>query len=121
MCFAALKTHALGLPGATEDIKWGADWVASVGGKMFLVGGPEPGVWRGCSFKVDDHRFLELSGLPGLMPAPYAARHHWVRVNDAKALPLADLKALVTRSHALVAAKLSKKLRAELGVADGLD
>ncbi len=114
MSFAALKQHALSLPGATEDIKWGADWVASVGGKMFFAGGPEPGAWKGCSFKVDEHRFLELSGLPGLMPAPYAARYHWVRVNDAKALPLADLKALVSRSHALVAAKLSKKLRAEL-------
>jgi predicted DNA-binding protein (MmcQ/YjbR family) len=117
MSFAALKKHALSLPGATEDIKWGADWVASVGGKMFLVGGPEPGSWTGCSFKVDDHRFLELSGLPGLMPAPYAARHHWVRVCDAKALPLAELKALVTRSHELVAAKLTKKARLALGIA----
>jgi predicted DNA-binding protein (MmcQ/YjbR family) len=115
MSYAALKKHAMSLPGATQDIKWGADWVASVGGKMFLVGGPEPGTWRGCSFKVEDHRFLELSGLPGFAPAPYLARSHWVRLGDPKALPLAELKALVERSHALVAAGLSKKLRASLG------
>ncbi|HEY4081958.1 MAG TPA: MmcQ/YjbR family DNA-binding protein [Burkholderiaceae bacterium] len=117
MSFAALKKHAMSLPGATEDIKWGADWVASVGGKMFLVGGPHPGTWRGCSFKVEDHRFLELSGLPGFEPAPYMARNHWVRLSDAKALPLSDLKALIERSHALVAEKLSLKLQLKLGIA----
>lgn len=115
MSFAALKRHAASLPGATADIKWGADWVASVGTKMFFVAGPEPGPWTACSFKVDEHRFLELSGLPGFAPAPYAARYHWVQVSDPKALPLAELKALVDRSYALVRAKLSKKLQAQLG------
>lgn len=114
MSFAALKKHAASLPGATTDIKWGADWVASVGGKMFLAGGPEPGIWRSCSFKVDDHRFLELSGLPGLAPAPYLARVKWVQLQDPKALPLADLKALVTRSHELVLGKLPKKRQREI-------
>lgn len=114
MSFAALKRHAASLPGATADIKWGADWVASVGGKMFLCGGPEPGPWRGCSFKVDAHRFLELSGLPGFAPAPYLARAQWVQLRDAKALPRADLKALVTRSHALVLQRLPKKMQREL-------
>jgi predicted DNA-binding protein (MmcQ/YjbR family) len=119
MGFEALKQHAMTLPGATEDIKWGADWVASVGGKMFFCGGPNPpGVarqaWTGCSFKVDEHRFLELTDLPGLAPAPYLARHHWVRVADARALPLAELKALVERSHALVLAGLPKKRQREI-------
>jgi predicted DNA-binding protein (MmcQ/YjbR family) len=114
MSFTALKKHAASLPGATCDIKWGADWVASVGAKMYFAGGPEPGRWTACSFKVDEHRFLELSGLPGLAPAPYLARAKWVQLNDPKALPLADLKALVSRSHALVLAGLSKKLQREL-------
>jgi len=114
MSFAALKKHAESLPGATSDIKWGADWVASVGGKMFLAGGPEPGPWTSCSFKVEDHRFLELSDLPGLAPAPYLARVKWVQLSDPKALPLAELKALVSQSHALVLAKLSKKRQREI-------
>ena len=80
---------------------------------MFLCGGPEPR-WRGCSFKVDEHRFLELSGLPGLAPAPYLARAHWVQVRDANALPLAELQALVSRSHALVLQRLPKKTQREL-------
>lgn len=115
MSFAALKRHATGLTGATVDIKWDVDWVASVGGRMFMVAGPEPG-WTRVSFKVDDHRFLELTGLPGFVPAPYLARAKWVQVQDPKALPLAELKALVTRSHALVAAKLTKTQRRELGL-----
>jgi predicted DNA-binding protein (MmcQ/YjbR family) len=113
--FAALKKHATGLTGATVDIKWQVDWAASIGGRMFFVGGPEPG-WTRVSFKVDDHRFLELTGLPGFSPAPYLARARWVQVSDPKALPLAELKALVSRSHALVAAKLTRKQRSELGL-----
>jgi predicted DNA-binding protein (MmcQ/YjbR family) len=121
MSFAALKKHAMSLPGATADIKWGADWTACVGAKMFLCGGPNPPgtpgsavAWTGCSFKVDDHRFLELTDLPGFAPAPYLARHHWVKLSDPKALPLAELKALVERSHALVLAGLTKKLQREI-------
>lgn len=116
MSFQALADHALSLPGATQDIKWSADWVASVGAKMFFVAGPHPGPFTGCSFKVDEHRFLELTGLPGFKPAPYAARYHWVAVEHAKTLPLSELKALVTRSHELVAGKLPKKLRLSLGI-----
>ncbi len=113
MTFAALKAHAQSLPGATVDIKWGADWVASLGGKMFFVT-LDRGTPTACSFKVDDHRFLELTGLPGFEPAPYLARVKWVQLRDPKALPLAELKGLVSRSHALVLARLSKKLQKEL-------
>lgn len=114
MSIAALRKHAESLPGATIDIKWGADWVASVGGRMFFVTAAEPSP-KAASFKVDDHRFLELTGMPGFEPAPYLARAQWVKLNDARALPLAELKALVSRSHALVLAKCPKKLQKELG------
>jgi predicted DNA-binding protein (MmcQ/YjbR family) len=114
MGFAALKRLAASLPGATIDIKWSGVWVASVGGRMFFAAGPEPGPWTSCSFKVDEHRFLELTGVPGMAPAPYLARVKWVQLKDPKALPLQDLKALVSRSHALVVGKLSKKRQREL-------
>ena len=114
MSFVALKRHAASLPSVTCDIKWGVDWVASVGTKMFFAGGREPGRWSACSFRVDEHRFLELSGLPGLAPAPYLARVHWVQLRDPSALPLADLRALVTRSYDIVFARLSRKLQKEL-------
>jgi len=112
--FEALKAHASSLRGATHDIKWGSDWVASVGGKMFFAGRPGEHGWTSCSFKADEHRFLELSGLEGFSPAPYLARAKWVQLRDPTALPLVDLKALVTRSYQLVLARLTKKLQREI-------
>jgi predicted DNA-binding protein (MmcQ/YjbR family) len=114
MTFAALAKHAMTLPGTMHDIKWGNDWVASVGGKMFLIGSRDPKSWLACSFKVDEHRFIELTGLPGFAPAPYLARAKWVQLSDPKALPLAELKTLVERSHALVLAALPKKVQREI-------
>lgn len=87
-----------------------------MGGKTFRVGGPHPGAWTHCSFKVDDHRFLELTGLPGVAPAPYVAHYPWVAVSDPRALPLPELQALVARSHALVAGKLTRRLKLSLGI-----
>lgn len=54
------KSLCRSLPGATEDIKWGADLVFSVGEKMFAVAG-DCTAKGGISFKVDDDRFLELT------------------------------------------------------------
>jgi predicted DNA-binding protein (MmcQ/YjbR family) len=108
---------AASLQGATEDIKWGADLVYSVGGKMFCVFLMREGVTCTCSFKVDDERFLELTGVPGVKPAPYLARARWVQVEAGHALTAADLNLLMRRSHALVAAKLTKTLQRQIGLA----
>ena len=115
--FEAQRALAATLAGATEDIKWGADLVFSVGGKMFCVFLLHEGVATSCSFKVDDERFLELTGVAGVVPAPYLARARWVQVRSPHGLSAANLDALVRRSHALVAGKLTKKLQRELGVA----
>lgn len=114
--FEAQRRVAAALPGATEDIKWGVDLVYSVGGKMFCVFLLQGGVTLSCSFKVDDERFLELTGVPGVIPAPYLARAHWVLVQPVHGLSRTDLDALVRRSHARVAAKLTKKLQTEIGL-----
>jgi len=115
--FEPQRALSAALPAATEDVKWGADLVHSVGGKMFAVYlQDEQGTARSCSFKVDDDRFLELTAVPGVMPAPYLARAKWVQVTQPHGLEPADLNALVRRSHALVAAGLTKKLQRELGL-----
>ena len=117
------KAHAVckSLPGATYDIKWGKDECYSVGGRMFAVigpggiyGGPRSARWS-IGFKVDDNRFLEITDIYGIIPAPYMAKHKWVLVQDPKALSDEELKELVTRSHALIVSKLPKKTQAQLG------
>ena len=111
MSFARLRAYAATLPGATRDIKWGADECFSIGGRMFAVFSIERGSPRNLSFKVDDERFLELTDRDGIVPAPYLARAHWVLLERANALPPDAARALIARSHALVAAKLTKKAR----------
>lgn len=116
--FERQRALTVALPGATEDVKWGADLVHSVAAKMFVIYLlDEQGIARSCSFKVDDDRFLELTAVPGVIPAPYLARAHWVQVKAGHALAAADLDALVQRSHRLVAARLPKKTRLALGLA----
>ncbi len=115
--FEPQRAMSAALPAATEDVKWGADLVHSVGGKMFVVYLlDEQGVARSCSFKVDADRFLELTAVPGVVPAPYLARAKWVQVKAPHGLAAADLDTLIRRSHALVAAGLTKKLQHELGL-----
>ncbi len=114
--FETLRALAASLPGATKDIKWGADLVYSVGAKMFCVFLLHDGRAASCSLKVDDDRFLELTGVPGVIPAPYLARARWIQVKPGHALAAADLGQLLRRSHALVAAKLTHKLQVEIGI-----
>jgi predicted DNA-binding protein (MmcQ/YjbR family) len=110
----SLRRYCATLPGATRDIKWGADEVYSIGGKMFAVFCVERGKAKTASFKCDPERFLELTDQPGVVPAPYLARAHWVQLQDPKALPDAVARQLVGRARALVFAKLTRKEQASL-------
>jgi predicted DNA-binding protein (MmcQ/YjbR family) len=113
MDFEAAKVICRGFAGSTEDIKWGADAVFSVGGKMFAITSSEAPA-GGISFKVEDERFLELTDRPGIIPAPYLARARWVKVERADALSDQEAAQLLRRSYELVFAKLTKKLQREL-------
>ena len=108
----AIRKYCASLPGATYDLKWGADHVYSVGNKMFAALGPAKE--GNVGFKVDDHRFLELTDRKGIIPAPYMAKHKWVLVQNLKALPDDEMRALIKRSHELVVAKLPKRIQATL-------
>ncbi len=110
----ALRKHCATLPGTTRDIKWGADEVYSVGGKMFAVFWIDKRKARTVSFKCDPGRFLELTDQSDIVPAPYLARAHWVQVQDAKALSDIVARELVGRSHDLVFSKLTRKQQAEI-------
>lgn len=103
-----------GLPGVTTDIKWGCDRVYSIGGKMFLCRLENPTPEDGLSFKVEPERFLELTDRPGIAPAPYLAKHHWIKLAKPAVLPAAELRPLLLRSYELVFSRLPKRLQASL-------
>lgn len=117
MGLTALQLEALcgHWPGVTRDIKWGADLVLSVGGKMFAVTPSDGSEGGRLSFKVSDERFLELTDQPGIIPAPYMARAHWISITEPQRFRTAELEAFIRAAHVLVRAKLTKKLQTELG------
>ena len=100
------------LPAASMNIQWEVDQVYKVGGKMFAVMGPGGGF----SFKASDIAFEMLVQTGAARPAPYMARAKWVYFDDPHALPPEDLKGYLRDAHAMIAAKLTGKLRRELGL-----
>jgi predicted DNA-binding protein (MmcQ/YjbR family) len=111
---AAFKAAAMTLPGAAFSVKWGADQVYSVGGKMFAAT-DEAGT--SLSLKVSDIAFEVLTETGRARPAPYAARFKWVMFDDLAALDAAEVEDWLKTAHELVTAKLPKKQRAALGLA----
>jgi len=65
-------------------------------------------------FKVEDHRFLELTDQPQFIPAPYMARAKWVKLVDVKPFSKQALEGLVHCSYRMYFEKLSKKRQREL-------
>ena len=59
-------------------------------------------------------QFAELTERPGVIPAPYSARAHWVALESEDALPRAEIRELLGQSYGLVLARLPKKRQAEL-------
>ena len=114
---AALRRLAGSWPGVSAEMKWDDDLIFMVAGKMFCglcLGGKHAGK---LAFKVEPERFLEFTDRPGIVPAPYMARAHWISLDDPSVLPRAELEALIRRAYELVREKLPKKLQREL--ADG--
>jgi predicted DNA-binding protein (MmcQ/YjbR family) len=113
-----LHEFCRGLPGATVDLKWGEMIVWSVGRKMFIGfheaedGGP--GLPFG--FKCSEAEFDRLTDLPGIIPAPYAARYGWVSVREMSAISQEEAERLVGESYRLVVERLPRRLRDALGV-----
>lgn len=116
MDFANFHKTALALPGTVLDIKWGEDRVYTVGGKMFAVAGSTSDPAPTYGFKASDMAFELLIEDGVAIPAPYLARAKWVKLTGPDALSDKDLTAYLAQAHALVAAKLTRKQRAELGV-----
>ena len=106
-----VRRYCLSLPHVTESVQWGDDLVFKIGGKMFAVTVLEPAkVWL--SFKCSPEEFAELVERPGIIPAPYSARYHWVALEAEDALPALEIERRLRRSYDLVLEKLPKKARA---------
>ncbi len=99
------------LPAVTLHEQWEA-LVAKVGGKVFCLLGDSSG---DLVFKVGEIAFDGLTELDGITQAAYFAKRQWVRVAPG-ALEVALTEGYIREAHRLIADKLTRKLRAELGL-----
>ena len=72
----------------------------------------EPEQWR-FSFRAGSDRFLELTGMPGVKPARYMGRFHWVTIVDVRRFPQDYLVELVQWSYDKALSSLSKAKQRE--------
>ena len=107
-----IEAFAMSLPSVTKVIQWGDSNVYKVGGKVFAMCHPSGGL----SFKVSEIGFVVLTENGPGRQAPYCAKGHWVNV-DLDGAPAEDLQDWLRTAHSLIAAKLTRKARVELGLA----
>ena len=109
-----LQNFCRGLKGTQEDIKWGHDLCFTIGTKMYCVTGVDGPF--GTSFKCSDEDYAALIERDGIIPAPYMARNKWVMVQKQSALSSEEWKSYITKSYQLISAKLTGKVKKELGL-----
>jgi predicted DNA-binding protein (MmcQ/YjbR family) len=110
MNVAQLKRHCRKYGGAVETLHGHPSniLVYAVGGKTFAYfKTSEPERWR-FSFRVTPSRFLELTDMPGVKPARYMGRFHWVTIVQVHTFPSPYLVELVEASYRRAVESLSK-------------
>ena len=104
-----VEARALALPATTKVVQWGGSDVFKVGGKVFAICN------EGLSFKVTEIGFEVLTSGGLGHQAPYCAKGQWVNIALEKLEP-EDTTGWLATAHGLIAGKLTKKARAELGL-----
>ncbi|MES2151624.1 MAG: MmcQ/YjbR family DNA-binding protein [Pseudomonadota bacterium] len=90
--------------------------VYKVGDKTFAYfKTSEPEKWR-FSVRVTADRFVELTGIPGVKPARYMGRFHWVTIVDVRSFPADYLTELVQCSYRRAFESLSRARQRALAV-----
>lgn len=109
---ADFETTALALPAVTHVVQWGGADVFKVGGKIFAI----LGLGGAFLIKVSEIAYAALTESGAARPAPYLARAKWVAFDDLEGLDAAEVAGWLANAHALVAAKLTRAVRRELGL-----
>lgn len=104
-----MRSLAMALPEATEEVTWGTDINFRVRKKIFAF----PGQGGSLTMKADRDELPALLDDARFTPAPYLARGGWVRM-DLTAAPIDwdEIDELIRTSYCLIA---PKKLADQLG------
>lgn len=117
MGFDWVRRYCLSMDGVAEVVQFEEHLAFQVAGKTFAVVHLEPGAGNFLTVKATPQEYADLIELPGVVPAPYAARNHWVGVETEDVLPAVEMKRLIGRSYAIIVATLPKKTQAKLAAA----
>ena len=108
-----LKAFCNSLPGSIEQEQGNPSNILSfkVGDKKFAYfKTSQPEQWR-FSFRATPERFLELTDQPGIKPARYMHRFHWVSIVNVKTINEDYLKELVHWSYTKALTSLPQKVQ----------
>ena len=111
-----VKKYCLSFPGARQKENGAPSNILtfSVSDKKFAYfKTSEPGKWR-FSIRVSPDRFLELTDQPGIKPARYMHRFHWVTIVKVKSFKEDYLKEVIKWSYQKAVSSLPKKTQAEI-------
>jgi predicted DNA-binding protein (MmcQ/YjbR family) len=112
-----LNQFCADLPQTTHVVQWGGADVYKVGGKLFAAIGLG-GIDNAVTFKASELAFEVLSDTPGLRPAPYMASRglKWIQQFEEPGLSDDSLRDHIQASYDMVVAKLTRKMRSDLGL-----
>ncbi len=113
MKLEAFDAFCAELPGTSFVVQWGESHVHKVGGKLFALGNAFGDA--AYVFKTTPLAFEVLREQGLAERAPYLPRGYWIKVN-ASAMKTAELQEYLRQSYHLVAAKLPRAARKELGI-----
>ena len=110
--------YCASLRATTHVVQWGGAHVWKVGGKVFAIGGWHDGDGLFVTFKCSEMSFDLLKERPGCRPAPYLASRgmSWIQRTSGETMDDAALKDYLAESHRLVAAKLPRRVKLEIGL-----
>mgnify|MGYP002784342626 FL=1 len=113
MDVAAVKELCSRFPGASSKLHGPPSnvLVYYVGGRKFAYfKTSEPEQWR-FSVRTTPERFLALTDVPGIKPARYMAKFHWVTIVNVEDMAADYLQALIEWSHGKAATRSSRVAR----------
>lgn len=112
MTLAEVDEACRALPGVTMVVQWGGSNVYKVGGKVFAIADEE-----GVSFKASEIAYeaycADGRGRRARYTQPGAS---WLNLSPLAGLDRAEGAGLLSDAHALIAVKLTRAKRRELGL-----
>ena len=118
MTLDEFDAYCAAMKGTTHVVQWGNASVWKIGGKVFAICPQDESdaSFAPMSFKCSDLAFELLPEQDGIIPAPYLARAKWVKLTEPDAMSDEDIRLHLDAAYEIIARKLTKKTRAELGL-----